>query len=127
MKLSIIKVTILLAITIISCNFSEKRQVKTKNPFIRSFGGKVKKVIEYSCSQYLANKKPLEIAKNSCKISSISEYSEDGTNVSEKSWSFNQYPDEPNFTLDVQLNEQGLVIQKETVSRGCVGLQILFI
>lgn len=68
---------IIILVILVSCEGKVDRIKKVKEPKKREYKGKVKRIIEYDCQQYWANRTPIRIAKESCKIYRIMDFNSD--------------------------------------------------
>jgi len=100
---------------LISCNSSQKRTPIVYKESKREYGGKVKRIIEYSCSGYMNSSNV--IIKNNCEVSSISDFDKYENTIKCLSWNTSKYPDEPDFSSICKINDLGLVTERRVMKK----------
>ncbi len=78
--------------------------------------GAVKNCIQYKCTNYYLRNGQIDLSESDCKISTISEFSEDTILIKEVS--YDSYPDQIHTKIEVKLNPDGRVSEDFFQSTG---------
>ena len=95
---------------LLSCQGKSERTVLVIEPHFGEFGGKVKQIIEYDCKKYFNAEFPYSIDKSSCEIKNVYKYNIDEVLIEDLSWSWNDYPDKPDYRKVKTVDKYGNIL-----------------